>query len=133
MCNPAEVYLFPPYRRQHLNVKPMSNNSVSQEHFSIKASKWTEYCACWNISCPFPHKKHYICELNAEISIVTLERVCLIHVLISLVLTGFLTLREINSCDIFLQRMCCQWAWPKASEHINIPQVVYLSSIKWLG
>ena len=49
----------------------------------------------------------HICDLNAGIPIATLKRIYLNHVLISLALTGFgVTLREISSCDIFLQRMC---------------------------
>lgn len=111
LCRSVPFFLSffcPVYGKQPLYVKPKSDSSVSLEHFFIKAFHMHRNAVHVEISVACFHSQNaYICDLNAEIPIVPLKRIYLIHVLISLALTGFrVTLREINSCDIFLQRMC---------------------------
>lgn len=92
----TEVCLFPAHRRQHLDVKPKRTAVLLGSTSLLKLFVRAERCACWNICCPLSQPNFYIWDLNAEISTVILERMCLIQALTSLVLTGFSTLREIK-------------------------------------
>lgn len=92
----TEVYLFPAYGRQHLDVKPKRTAVLLGSTSLLKLFVREEFCACWNICCLLPQPNSNIRDLNAEISTVILKRMCLIQALTSLVLTGFSTLREIK-------------------------------------
>lgn len=92
----TEVHLFPAYGRPRLNVKPKRTTVLLGTTSLLKLFMRAECSARCNICCPLSQPNSYIWDLNAEISVAILKRICLIQALTSLVLTGFLTLKEIK-------------------------------------
>lgn len=104
----AEVFFLAACVKLPLSVNPPLTANLEFSELSTKCFRG------WNICCPFGNHHSCVCDLNEEIPIVTLPRIYLILILMSLALTGLrVTLWEINSFDIFLQGMC------SVSEHVR--------------